>query len=556
MKRVLLSDGAKRLLRDLTRAWLLKHGELGAGFDADCVAKMRSAGVLSNSTEHLHSMTLAKQRERRFAQLRRSEEPYEPIPLRGPHRSTVAVKRPLRGGEVRAPTRRSKRQRTCERTPYGVRPTYADVTRDPRGLHAPRVKLMPRAWSLLVRITAAEIAGPDPRTAFFHVRCYHLLRECGVLTLSSHRLTPRFLATLRRFKALRGQLLAAQRGLLPEAEIPPPPPPATRAERFARRGEKADAPLWAPSGDRLQVGLSSPPFGVGGDGDARAGGASADSSDEYRAARWCEAEETADVLRDAGVGALEHAAPALQADKEVVLAAVAQNGRALKHAAPALQADKEFMLAAVAQNSDALKHAAPALQADKEVVLAAVARNSDALKLAAPALRADPVFQSLAAAKTTNAELRASMQRRDERLAAAEITIAELRAAAQPEVIDLTADGGAEPPPKRRRVAERGGGLVLAAQVTTQLFEAKLRKGEADAAAEQARAAAAAAEAQLEAEQDRHLCVACQAMPLSVVCLPCRHFSLCATCVQDKRATAGGCPMCRAAITELISVYQ
>ena len=62
MKRVRLSHEAKRLLQDLTRAWLLKHGELGAGFDADCIAMMRSAGVLSNSTEHLHSTTLAKQR--------------------------------------------------------------------------------------------------------------------------------------------------------------------------------------------------------------------------------------------------------------------------------------------------------------------------------------------------------------------------------------------------------------------------------------------------------------------------------------------------------------
>ena len=191
-------------------------------------------------------------------------------------------------------------------------------------------------------------------------------------------------------------------------------------------------------------------------------------------------------------------------------------------------------------------------------MIAAVAQNGEALQYAAPALRADPVFLSLAAAKTTNAELRASMQRRDERLAAAEITIAELRAASQPELIDLTADGGAEPPAKRRRVAESSGGLALAlaAQATAQLVEAKLSKGEAVAAAEQARTTAAAAEAQLEAEQDRHLCVVCEERPLSVVCLPCRHFSLCATCVQDERATAGGCPMCRAAITELISVFQ
>jgi hypothetical protein len=98
--------------------------------------------------------------------------------------------------------------------------------------------------------------------------------------------------------------------------------------------------------------------------------------------------------------------------------------------------------------------------------------------------------------------------------------------------------------------------LALAAQATSQLVEAKLREGEAEAAAEQARAAAAAAEAQLEAEQDRHLCVVCEERPLSVVCLPCRHFSLCATCVQDERATAGGCPMCRAASLALVALVR
>ena len=163
------------------------------------------------------------------------------------------------------------------------------------------------------------------------------------------------------------------------------------------------------------------------------------------------------------------------------------------------------------------------------------------------------------AAEIYPAKLRAAAQHRDERLAAAEATIAKLRAAAKPEIVDLTPDDDAKPPLKRRRVAASGGGgggLALAAQVTTQLVEAKLRKGEAEAAAEEARTAVAAAEAQLEAEQDRHLCPLCEVEPLTVVCLPCRHFTLCATCAKDKRATANGCPMCRNPITELLSVYQ
>ena len=53
--------------------------------------------------------------------------------------------------------------------------------------------------------------------------------------------------------------------------------------------------------------------------------------------------------------ALEHAAAALRVDREVVLAAVAQDGRALKHADAALRADRKVLLAAVANGSDVLE---------------------------------------------------------------------------------------------------------------------------------------------------------------------------------------------------------
>jgi hypothetical protein len=57
----------------------------------------------------------------------------------------------------------------------------------------------------------------------------------------------------------------------------------------------------------------------------------------------------------------ESAAEALHADKEVVLAAVTQDGRALESAAEALHADKEVVLAAVTQDGRALMYAVPAL---------------------------------------------------------------------------------------------------------------------------------------------------------------------------------------------------
>jgi hypothetical protein len=67
----------------------------------------------------------------------------------------------------------------------------------------------------------------------------------------------------------------------------------------------------------------------------------------------------------------------LQSDREVVLAAVAQNGRALEHASAELQGDREVVLAAVAQDGHALKHASAELQGDREVVLAALAHDGD-----------------------------------------------------------------------------------------------------------------------------------------------------------------------------------
>ena len=50
--------------------------------------------------------------------------------------------------------------------------------------------------------------------------------------------------------------------------------------------------------------------------------------------------------------------------RDVVRAAVVQNGRALGYAAAELRADRDFVLAAVAQNGYALEHAAAELRAD------------------------------------------------------------------------------------------------------------------------------------------------------------------------------------------------
>ena len=60
-------------------------------------------------------------------------------------------------------------------------------------------------------------------------------------------------------------------------------------------------------------------------------------------------------------GALWYASAELQADREVVLAAVQQDGYALQYASAGLQADREVVLAAVQQNAVALRYASAQL---------------------------------------------------------------------------------------------------------------------------------------------------------------------------------------------------
>jgi len=65
----------------------------------------------------------------------------------------------------------------------------------------------------------------------------------------------------------------------------------------------------------------------------------------------------------------------LKKDKEVVLAAVRQDGDALKYASKELQKDKEVVLAAVWQHCRAPNDALEELKSDKDVLLAAVRQN-------------------------------------------------------------------------------------------------------------------------------------------------------------------------------------
>lgn len=73
------------------------------------------------------------------------------------------------------------------------------------------------------------------------------------------------------------------------------------------------------------------------------------------------------------------------ASRDIVLAAVQQNGLALKYAPDSLKASKEVVLAAVKKNGLALEFSGPAMAADVEVGQAAVMQNPEASRYVEPA---------------------------------------------------------------------------------------------------------------------------------------------------------------------------
>ncbi|CAE7947872.1 unnamed protein product, partial [Symbiodinium sp. KB8] len=76
-------------------------------------------------------------------------------------------------------------------------------------------------------------------------------------------------------------------------------------------------------------------------------------------------------------------------EKEVVLAAVAEEGIALQFASPELQDDPEVVATAVKQDADALEYVSERLRGSREVVAAAVEQNGAVLRFAAPHLWTD-----------------------------------------------------------------------------------------------------------------------------------------------------------------------
>jgi hypothetical protein len=74
----------------------------------------------------------------------------------------------------------------------------------------------------------------------------------------------------------------------------------------------------------------------------------------------------------------------IKTDKNIMLAAVKQNGLALKFASDELKNDKELVIAAVKQNALTLKFASDTLRNDKEILIIAfsgIKKSSDTLAL-------------------------------------------------------------------------------------------------------------------------------------------------------------------------------
>ena len=94
------------------------------------------------------------------------------------------------------------------------------------------------------------------------------------------------------------------------------------------------------------------------------------------------------ALESEGV-ALRYASQALKSDKDVILAAVRKNGSALQYVNDEFKQDREVVLAAVKKNGYAFRFASDALKGNGDVVKAAVQQCGFALKFASVALKSD-----------------------------------------------------------------------------------------------------------------------------------------------------------------------
>ena len=86
----------------------------------------------------------------------------------------------------------------------------------------------------------------------------------------------------------------------------------------------------------------------------------------------------------------------LQADRDVMLAAVKVDGQALYYGSKEIRNDKEIVLEAVTRKGLILKYASHELRQDKDIALAAVKQDKRALEyIASEELKQDPDITAL-----------------------------------------------------------------------------------------------------------------------------------------------------------------
>lgn len=84
---------------------------------------------------------------------------------------------------------------------------------------------------------------------------------------------------------------------------------------------------------------------------------------------------------------LHYASKELKDNKEIVMAAVSQDGSALQYASKELQDDKDIVKAAAAKDRNALKYASERVRNDKKTIMVAVTQFGYALKFASKGLQ-------------------------------------------------------------------------------------------------------------------------------------------------------------------------
>ena len=224
--------------------------------------------------------------------------------------------------------------------------------------------------------------------------------------------------------------------------------------------------------------------------------------------------------------------------KELVMAAVRQEGYALCYASEALKGDKELVMAAVRQNGWSLRSASEALKGDKDVAMAALQSLKREHRDAWESFDRFPECSLKVVASLVDA------------LEAADAVAGAMRAQFEHEVavevIDV--DSGVatrEPAPKRQRTETRTSGLRALSEVADSgAVRTAVVKEEA-----------AAARRAAEDAEDRTTCISCMQGDLQVCFMPCSHLCVCATCADAITSRGGPCPVCRTPIRERLTVY-